>query len=239
MISLKKLVMSAGRAGAIRLAGMICLFFSVFSAWAQEAPYKFDLGAGVGMSGYLGDVNQTNMYRNPGFAAQAGFRYIIDTRWALRTAFTAEGISGNSAQFTNKFPELKDYTFKSTIYGLDFRGEFNFLPYGIGETFKRLKRWSPYVGVGLGGVISTTEGKVHGAFTVPMAVGIKFKLRERLNLTGEFCMTKSFGDKLDGAISDLQGLKSSFAKNTDWYSNILVSITYEFGKRCETCHYQK
>jgi len=206
---------------------------------AQEATYKFDLGVGAGISGYLGDVNQTNMYRNPGFAAQAGFRYIIDTRWALRGAFTAGGISGNSSQFSNKFPSLQDYTFKSTIYGIDVRGEFNFLPYGIGETFKRLKRWTPYVAAGIGGVLSTTDRKLHGAFTIPLAAGFKFKLRERLNLAAEFSMTKTFADKLDGEISDLQGIKSSFAKNTDWYSNIIISLSYEFGKRCETCHYQK
>lgn len=223
---------------ALSLWLLALLLLCAHGTRAQEAPYKFDLGAGVGMSGYLGDVNQTNMFRNPGFAGQAGFRYIIDTRWALRTAFTAEGLRGNSAQFSNKFPDLRDYSFSSTVYALDFRGEFNFLPYGIGETFKRLKRWTPYVAVGLGGALSTCDGKVHGAFVVPMAIGFKFKLRERLNLTAEFCMTKSFGDKLDGDISDLQGIKSSFAKNTDWYSNILIGITYEFGKRCETCHYQ-
>ncbi len=207
-------------------------------AYAQEETYKFDLGAGVGMSGYLGDVNQVNMFRNPGFAAQAGFRYLIDTRWALRTTFTAAGLRGNSAQFNNKFPGLADYSFTSQVYGLDFRGEFNFLPYGIGETFKRLKRWTPYLALGVGGALSTCGGKVYGAFTVPMAFGFKFKLRERLNLAAEFCMTKTFGDKLDGEIHDLQGIKSSFAKNTDWYSTILVSLTYEFGKRCSTCHYK-
>ncbi len=219
------------------LACLACL--TCLACHAQEAPYKFDLGAGAGISGYLGDVNQTNMFRNPGFAGQVGFRYIIDSRWALHTAFTAEGISGNSAQFSNKFPGLQDYKFKSTIYGLDVRGEFNFLPYGIGETFKRLKRWTPYVAAGIGGVLSTTEGQINGAFTLPLAIGFKFKLRERLNLAAEFSMTKTFGDKLDGDIHDLQGIKSSFAKNTDWYSNIIISLTYEFGKRCETCHYQK
>lgn len=205
---------------------------------AQEETYKFDLGAGFGMSGYLGDVNQANMFRNPGFAAQAGMRYLIDTRWALRGVFTAAGLKGNSSQFSNKFPGLQDYSFTSTIYGLDVRGEFNFLPYGIGETFKRLKRWSPYLALGIGGVLSTSGGKVYGAFTVPMAVGFKFKLRERLNLTAEFCMTKTFGDKLDGNIADLQGIRSDFVKNTDWHSNIIVSLTYEFGKRCSTCHYK-
>jgi len=218
---------------------LLTLFIaSACPARAQEETYKFDLGAGFGMSGYLGDVNQANMFRNPGFAAQAGFRYLIDTRWALRGVFTAAGLKGNSAQFSNKFPDLADYSFTSQIYGLDFRGEFNFLPYGIGETFKRLKRWTPYLALGIGGVLSSSAGKTYGALTVPMAFGFKFKLRERLNLAAEFCMTKTFGDNLDGNLSDLQGIKSDFLKNTDWHSNIIVSLTYEFGKRCSTCHYK-
>ena len=50
-------------------------------------------------------------------------------------------------------------------------------------------------------------------------------------------MTKVFSDHVDGALADLQTIKSSFLKNTDWYSNISISLTYEFGKRCATCHY--
>lgn len=212
---------------------------SATRACAQEETYKFDLGAGIGMSGYLGDVNQSNMFRNPGFAVQAGFRYLIDTRWALRAVLTGAGLRGNSAQFANKFPDAADHKFTSTIYGLDCRGEFNFLPYGIGETFKRLKRWTPYLALGLGGVVSASDGKTYGALTLPMAFGFKFKLRPRLNMAAEFCMTKTFGDKLDGNLSDLQGIKSDLIKNTDWHSNIIVSLTYEFGKRCSTCHYKE
>jgi hypothetical protein len=52
----------------------------------------------------------------------------------------------------------------------------------------------------------------------------------------EFTMRKAFGDKIDG-LSDLNGVKSSFAKNTDWYSLTMFTITYEFSKRCRTCHY--
>lgn len=207
-------------------------------ASAQSAPYKFDLGAGVGMSGYLGDVNQVNMFRNPGFAAQIGFRYIFDTRWALHTSLSTAGLRGNSAQYSNKFPDFRDYSFAAQAYALNVRAEFNFLPYGIGETFKRLKRWTPYLALGVGGVMSHCSGANALAFELPIAAGFKFKLRERLNLMAEFAMAKTFGDKLDGEISDLQGIKSDFIKNTDWHSQILLSLTYEFGKRCETCHYK-
>lgn len=205
---------------------------------AQQATYKFDLGAAVGMSGYLGDVNQTNLFKKPGFAGQLSFRYIADTRWAIRGTLTTAGLSGNSAQFSNKFPELQDYSFTSQIYDLGARVEFNFLPYGMGETFKRLKRWTPYLAVGVGACLSAAEGGTWVTMSIPMAVGVKFKLSERFNLSAEFAMAKTIGDHLDGKLSDLQGIKSSFIKNTDWYSTVLIGISYEFGKRCETCHYQ-
>lgn len=71
-----------------------------------------------------------------------------------------------------------------------------------------------------------------------MGFGVKYKLSPRLNLGMEFTMTKAFTDKLDGPIlNDLTGIKTSFVKNTDWYSRLTIGITYEFGERCETCHY--
>nr|WP_302064290.1 hypothetical protein [uncultured Duncaniella sp.] len=38
-------------------------------ATAQPETYRFDLGAGIGMSGYLGDANESNLLSHPGFAA--------------------------------------------------------------------------------------------------------------------------------------------------------------------------
>ena len=72
--------------------------------------------------------------------------------------------------------------------------------------------------------------------SIPMGVGVKYKIKERLNLGLEFAMRKTLSDNLDG-LSNLNGIESGFAKNTDWYNTIMVSVTYEFGKRCRTCHY--
>lgn len=214
-------------------------FMSAVTLCAQEETYKFDLGASVGMSGYLGDVNQASLYKNPGFAGAVSFRYLADTRWAIRGTLLTAGLSGNSAQFANQFPGGEHYEFTSQIYDLGARVEFNFLPYGIGETFKRLKRCTPYLAVGVGMCMSSVEGGTWVAASIPMALGVKFKLKPRLNLWAEFQMAKTLGDHLDGNLADLQGIKSSFAKNTDWYSTIMIGVSYEFGKRCETCHYQK
>lgn len=199
--------------------------------------YKFDIGIGIGMSGYLGDINESNMFRHPGFAAQLSFRYMLeDARWAFRGVLTGASLRGNSGDFKNWLPGEPPYSFSSTIYDLGGRVEFNFLPYGIGETFKKLRRWTPYVGVGLGVCLASARG-TYVTGSVPLAVGVKFKPRKRLNLMLEFCASKTLGDHLDGQLSDLQGIKSSFLKNTDWHSGLMLSLSYEFGKRCSTCHY--
>ena len=50
-------------------------------------------------------------------------------------------------------------------------------------------------------------------------------------------MTKVFGDNVDSReLTDLYQIKSSFLKNTDWYSTLMFSVSYEFGERCVTCH---
>lgn len=165
-------------------------------------------------------------------------RYLPDTRWALRAVLSTFSLSGDTRDMSDVLPSGAAYSFSAQAYELSVRGEFNFLPYGIGETYKRLRRWSPYLTVGVGAALSASGGSTTVVPTVPMGAGIKFKATPRLNLGLEFTMTKAFGDHIDGAeLADLNGIKTAFYKNTDWYSRLTIGVSYEFGPRCETCHY--
>lgn len=203
---------------------------------AQEETYRFDVGAQVGMAGYLGDAS-SNIFGHPGFSGGVSWRYLPDARWVVRALLNVMSLSGDTADMDDVLPGQAQYSFKSTAYDLGGRVEFNFFSYGIGESYKKLRRWSPYLTVGLGVTLATCGGESAFGVNIPMGAGIKYKLRERWNLGLEFTMTKVFSDHVDGELSDLYQIKSSFIKNTDWYSNISVSVTYEFGKRCSTCHY--
>lgn len=206
-------------------------------AYSQEARYKWDIGVGAGMSGYIGDANSGFPFRHPGAAAQLFARYNFDSRWALRAQAGLSSLSGNTADMDNVLPDAAQYSFKSTLYDLSVRGEFNFFPYGIGETYKRLRRWTPVLSIGLGAVMSSVDGKNFTAMEIPLGLGVKYKASPRLNLALEWTMTKALGDHLDGEnLSDLYKIKSSFLKNTDWYSTICVSVTYDFGERCVVCN---
>ena len=233
-MKLFRLSLRAIAAVGITAAGLLC----VCPATGQSAPYKFDIGAQLGMSGYIGDANRSNPFAHPGFDGEISMRYLPDTRWALRAVLSTFSLSGDTSDMSDVLPSGAAYSFSAQAYELSVRGEFNFLPYGIGETYKRLSRWSPYLTVGVGAALSASGGSTTVVPTVPMGAGIKFKATPRLNLGLEFTMTKAFGDHIDGAeLADLNGIKTAFYKNPDWYSRLTIGVSYEFGPRCETCHY--
>lgn len=220
---------------------LLCVASINVEAQSAIAPYKFDFGAGLGMSGYEGDANSGFPFRHPGFTADVRGHYIIDTRWAVGASLSTLGLSGSTTDMSNVLPAgVEHFDFTSQVFDLSVRGEFNFFSYGIGETYKRLRRWSPYLAVGVGVSLASSDGNTTVAPSIPLGIGVKYKLKERLNLIGEFSMTKVFSDHVDSQqMADLNGIKTDFYKNTDWFARFTIGITYEFGKRCETCHYVK
>jgi len=221
----------------------------VASATANAQEYRFEVGPALGFSGYLGDANNSNLFKHIGFAGGGVLRYNHNSRWAFKANLSYLNISGNTDDLQTRYPAqvgvtaenggtgaFAHYDFKSSLVDLGVMAEFNFLNYGMGAKYKKYKRISPYLTVGVGAVAAFTGGETHISWTIPMGVGVKYKLKERMNLGFEFTMRKEFSDKIDG-LSDLYGVKHGFAKNTDWYSMAVFTFTYEFSKRCVRCHY--
>lgn len=192
------------------------------------------------MTGYLGDANTANLLKHPGWDAELLLRYIANPRWAFKTNLYVGSLSGNSADMTNVFPGGETFKFSTTFYELGELAEFNFFNYGMGESYRKLKRISPYICAGLGFLVWQTDGKAGFSVNIPLGVGVKYKLNRRVNLGFEFLMKKTLTDKLDGEnLSDPYQIKSSFMKNTDWYSTMTFTISYEFSQRCAVCHYKE
>lgn len=218
----------------------IIVFFLYGSSLAHaQEDYRFDMGGGVGMTGYLGDANTSNLYQQPSWNLELLFRYIGTPRWGFKTAFYVGQLAGDSSKMTNVLPSNNTFKFSTVFYELSELAEFNFFSYGMGETYRRLKRWTPYITGGLGVTAWSVDGNFGAAFTLPFGIGVKYKPLERLNFGLEFLMKKTFTDKLDGPdLKDPTGIKSSFMKNTDWYSTLTFTVSYEFSKRCATCNYK-
>ena len=219
---------------------LLLIAFSLSSGMAKaQEDYRFDIGGGLGMTGYLGDANTANLWSRPSWDAEILFRYIVNPRWGLKTNFFVGGLSGDSSKMTNVFPDGATYRFSTTFYEIGEIAEFTFFNYGMGETYRKLKKFSPYIAAGRGVTAWSVDGKGGAAFTIPRGIGVKYKPSRRVNLGLEFLMKKTFTDRLDGPmLDDPTGIKSSFMKNTDWYSTLTFTVSYEFSKRCAVCNYK-
>lgn len=207
-------------------------------AEAQE-DYRFDIGGGIGMTGYLGDANSANLLANPKWDVEILWRYILNPRFNFKTNFYVGQLGGDSSKMKNVFPNGENFKFSTTFFELGETVEFHFFDYGMGETYRKLKRWTPYIAAGAGITAWSVDSKFGAAFTIPVGFGFKYKPALRWNLGIEFLMKKTFSDRLDGKnLADPLGIKSEFMKNTDWYSTLTFTVSYEFSKRCAVCHYK-
>ena len=208
-----------------------------FAARAQE-DYRFDIGGVIGMTGYLGYAS-SNLYASPSWDAEILFRYIYNPRFNFKTNFYVGGLGGDTSKMDDILPDGENFKFTTTFYELGEMVEFHFFNYGMGERYRKLKRWTPYITAGLGVTAWKADGKFGAAATIPLGIGFKYKPALRWNLGLEFLMKKTFTDRLDGEhLKDPYGIKSGFMKNTDWYSTLTITISYEFSKRCAVCNYK-
>ena len=76
-------------------ASILALLISLgITAGAQE--YRNEIGAALGVSGYLGDCNKSNFLKHPGVAGGAVFRYVFNYRMAVKANLSMATLSGNS-----------------------------------------------------------------------------------------------------------------------------------------------
>jgi len=127
--------------------GLLVLFICT-TAVAQE--YKYEIGGMAGMSMYMGDANQTNLFLGLHPAGGLVFRRNFNFRWALKTDLLAGKISGNTKNTANVFPDHAEYQFSRSFYELGGQMEFNFLPYSDKFAYLNTSRISPYLLSGLG-----------------------------------------------------------------------------------------
>jgi len=212
----------------------LIMLFAVPTVSAQQ--YKYEVGPTLGMTGYLGEDNNGNLFKHPSFTVGGIFRYVHNSRWAFKANLNYANLRGNSMYDETWYPDGLNYTNSSNLIDLGLTAEFNFLNYGRGPAYKKYKPISPYMVAGVGFVFAINNGHNQASFTVPIGIGVKYKLKDRVNLGFEFTMRKEFSDRIDGH-SDLFGIKHSFAKNTDWYSFAMFTASFEFGKRCIKCNY--
>lgn len=229
-----------------QFVSLICLWLIASTGMAQEEPeYRLELGAGVGLMAYEGDFNG-NLLKGLRPAGTLVAKYKMNPRmaWALNLGYGS--LKGSSTRAGTWFPDMTEHTadFSTSLVDMSVRYEYNFWPFGTGREYLGARRLTPFVAIGLGLTFAnarlTQDGEQSKSSTVagqlPIGIGVKYKLATRWNLAVEWMMHFTGGDKLDG-VKDPYGIESSgMFKNTDCYSALTVTITYDLWERCRTCH---
>lgn len=250
---------------------VIVLFFILFSN--NSSAQTFEIGGFGGTSYYLGELNPGLPYNQTQIAYGALLRYNIDSRWALKFSYYRGNVQGSDA--TGGSTLNRDLDFKSKINDFSVVAEFNFWEYFTGS---KKSFFTPFIFGGFtyftfkptsfGGVELQpigTEGQNIGfadrspynqySFAIPFGFGFKYSLNERLGLTFEWGMRKTFTDYIDDISSSyyLVGqninpdnvgeilsdptmshdpyMQRGDDQTKDWYNYTGITITYKFDLR--------
>jgi len=213
---------------------MLCL--AVGSRAQTQPEYRLELGGGVGVVSYQGDFN-SSIVKNmqPMFSLLAKFKF--DPRLALAMNVSYGQLKGSSKDVRTYYPNHQDYSFKTSLVDVGLRLECNFWPYGTGFEYRGAKRLTPYIYLGLGVTAGKPDtGSTDVKMNLPIGGGIKYKAADRVNLALEWTMHITGSDLLDG-VEDPYGIKrQGLFKNTDCYSQLRFSVTYDLWAKCKTCH---
>lgn len=224
-----------------RVITVIVIMLTTVAAQAQTAPeYRAEIGAGAGLMAYVGDFNSSLTKNMQPMGLLLG-RYRFNPRMGLALNIGYGKLKGSSEELATWYPGISEegaatVEFNNSAVDVGLRFEYNFWPYGTGREYRGAKRLVPYIAVGLGATYVSGDGSNVFTANVPMGVGVKYKIADRLNLGLEWAMSFTLNDKLDG-VADPYGIKSSGAfKNTDCYNVIRLSVTYDIMAKCKTCN---
>lgn len=229
----------------------LLLMLLSLTSWlrAQDLEYKMELGGALGTSAYLGDVSSSpfkHMSLMGGVLARRNF----NQRMVLKGNLAMGHISGSSKGYFIPTDagnldaaggELIEVDFKRNLLDLGAQFEFSFWGYGRGASYKGLSPITPYLTAGLGLTLAFGGGNVNAALNTPVGVGLKYKVKPRINIGAEWTVRFTTSDRLDVTRQSSQlkgpyGIPSSGFKNKDCYSFLMFFVTYDLCPKYRKCN---
>ena len=207
-----------------------------FDGQKEEKEYNFDFGLLLGAGYYLGDACKVP-FAQPRYVVGAQFRYKANNRrFALQikaqrsclaygyTPMTTTNIADEytSPFMSNVLPMENRYVrftspepptiYQTPMWSADMICEFNFFQFGAPSYDYRVKTFTPYLFLGIGGTMSNKEaipaaieamplvdrGRINLSAYIPVGVGMKWKIADRWQLQVAWQHQIYLSDNLEG-----------------------------------------
>ncbi|GAB4093145.1 type IX secretion system protein PorG [Flaviaesturariibacter terrae] len=239
-----------------KILALLAFCAPVVASAQQGYVQEGEFGFGVGAAHYFGDLNTRANINRPKVAAMAFFRKNFGNYVALRVS-AAYARLGYSDVYNkrNEYMRRRNLSFNTNVWELALQGDFNFYKF---MPYSEETRFTPYVTFGLG--IFTydpfaylggqkyylrslgTEGQGSSqypdrkqystmAFSIPLGVGMKYNLNDRMNIGFEIVHRFTNTDYLDD-VSSTYVEPSVFPPNPDGTPSaalLLSDRSYETG----------
>ena len=208
----------------------LLLFVSVAANEQRDYEYvqKGEFGVTVGVAHYFGDINTRAAINRPKPALGAFFRKQFGNYVGLRLSAHYAQLGYSDTYSKNEYQKLRNLSFNTNIWEVALQGDFNFfkfIPSNPDYSF------TPYITLGVGLFTYDpyaytngekeylrplgTEGQLVGykgrkpyntlALCIPLGVGIKYNLNEKMNFSIEVAHRFTGTDYLDDVSTTFAG----------------------------------
>ena len=202
------------------IVALIVLFVGQFIAPKAAHSQIMEVGASVGLSYYMGDINPKTPFLQSDLGWGVLVRYYDGTRWAFRLAYSNLQLHG-SDKASGYRPE-RGLSFHTNVHDIALIAEFNFFDYFTGSKRNGL---SPYIfggismlffdpkaddGTALCDLLTDTNGDdvitdktgkeakySKAAASIPFGIGVKYSIGRRIGVAAEWRWDWTLTDWLD------------------------------------------
>lgn len=211
---------------------VLAIFIFTYNAGAQRYDYvqQGEFGISAGAAHYFGDLNTRAAINRPKPALGIFFRKQFGNYVGLRISAHYAQLGYSDIYSKNDYQRTRNLSFNTNIWELAIQGDFNFFKFIPGD---QEHLFTPYVTLGVG-VFSFdpyayldgqkeflrplgTEGQLIGykgrkpygtmALCIPLGVGIKYNLSEKMNLSFEIVQRFTNTDYIDDVSTTYVGLR--------------------------------
>ena len=234
-------------------------FFCIASfeqAEAQFTPSPWEMGINTGSLIYQGDLSKSKLGYMRSLKPALGF-YVsksLDDFFAVRADLVLGSIGANEATYSSPaWRKYRGFSFQSSITELSGEMEYfllgdaggnavgKFSPYvfaGVGFSLLHIKRnWSgintAYFGAQSQAVIGLGEDTLHKVPwiipVIPLGLGVKYVLTQKLSLRAELMYRLTGTDYLDGF------KYAGNPKTNDYFYTKTLGVSYRFGHNRLSC----
>ncbi|MEZ0005266.1 hypothetical protein ABH942_000617 [Flavobacterium sp. 28YEA47A] len=218
---------------------IIITLFCILSYAATNAQIH-EIGIFAGGNNYIGDVGPTNYVKPNEFAFGVLYKWNKSPRHSWKVSYTQGKVTSNDHDSDSPARKQRGLNFENSVKELSLGLEFNFFDFNLHESGFLL---TPYVYSGISYFSYTElyhlnnqyeEDDNKSTFAIPMTVGIKSRIAEKLILGFEVGARYTFTDNLDGSNpknDNFKTLRFGNLNSNDWYVFTGFTLTYTFGNK--------